>query len=127
SEEPAETTTPPAPPPPPPSNDPVISTFKAGSNTVACNTQSPQQFPAYISFTWATSKVDRVYFGVDTNDAQSAPLFDNLPPSGSSQSDFPPGYTQFEFGCPDPSHKYTLTVIGSNGKKVSKSVTITNN
>lgn len=133
SETPSETpsgspsTAPPPPPPPPPSNDPVITTFNASSSTVACNSTSPQQFPAYLSFTWSTSKVDKVYFGIDTNDASTAPFFDNLPPSGNSASDFPPGYNDFTYSCYAASHKYTLTVIGSNGKKVSKSVTVTNN
>ncbi|HRN29897.1 MAG TPA: hypothetical protein PK890_09380, partial [Terrimesophilobacter sp.] len=116
----------PAPPPPPPSNDPVITTFQAGSSTVACNTQSPQSFPAYVSFTWATAKAATVYFGVDTNDASTGALFDNLPHSGTSQANFPAGYNDFQYGCPAASHNYTLTVIGTNGKKVSKTVTVTN-
>jgi hypothetical protein len=83
------------------------------------------QFPAYVSFSWSASNVNQVFFGIDTNDASAAPFFDNLPPSGDT-SDFPSGYDPFQYGCYSASHKYTLTVIGSDGSKVSKSITITN-
>ncbi|MFM9878091.1 MAG: hypothetical protein ACKVOG_09665 [Rhodoglobus sp.] len=80
--------------------------------------------PQYISFSWSSSNVDQVFFGVNTNDASQGAFFDNLPPSGDT-SNFPPGYDPFEFPCPTESVKYTLTVIG-DGVKVSKSVTVTN-
>jgi flagellar basal body-associated protein FliL len=105
---------------------PTVTQFTTSNKTVYCNTQSPNPSHQYISFTWKTDGASQIFFGVDTNDASTASLFDNLPPMGTSQNDFPPGYTDFEFGCPDASHKYTLTVIDGSGHKASKSVKITN-
>lgn len=80
----------------------------------------------YLNISWSSSNVDRVYFGVDGgDDASAGPLFDNLPPSGDS-SDFPSAYYPFEFGCGGISHKYTLTVIGSDGSKDSRSIVVQN-
>ncbi|MEZ5190095.1 MAG: hypothetical protein R2717_03875 [Schumannella sp.] len=105
---------------------PAINQFATSNTTVYCNTQSPNPSHQYISFSWKTSGASQIFFGVDTNDASAAALFSNLPPMGTSQNDFPPGYNDFEFGCPDASHKYTLTVVDGSGNKTSKSVTITN-
>jgi len=114
--------------PPPPSNDAVINSFTTGSTTVLCNESAPQGDHQPIGFSWSTSKAAKVYFGVNTNDASTASLFDNLPASGNSNDDFPSGYNHgdFEFPCPSASQKYTLTVVGDNGHKQSKSVTIVN-
>ena len=114
--------------PPPPSNDAVINSFTTGSTTVLCNESAPQGDHQPIGFAWSTSKAAKVYFGVNTNDASTASLFDNLPASGNSNDDFPSGYNHgdFEFPCPSASQKYTLTVVGDNGHKQSKSVTIVN-
>lgn len=117
--------TPTAAPPAPPSNDTRINTFSVSDTTVFCNESSPVDSHQFIAFSWNTSNVNRVYFGVNTNDASAGPFFDNLPPSGNSQNDFPAGYTDFEYPCPTDSVKYTLTVVGPTGK-VSKSVTVTN-
>lgn len=115
-------------PPPPPSNDPVINSFASGSSSVLCNESAPQGDHQPISFTWSTSKAATVYFGVDTDDASEASLFSNLPPSGNSNDDFPDGYNHgaYEYPCTALSTKFTLTVVGDNGHKVSKSVTIVN-
>jgi hypothetical protein len=87
------------------------------------------EFEQHLLVKWSTSNVDRVYFGINTNDASTGAFFENLPPTGNSDDDFDDGYNNgdFVFPCPGTeSQKYTLTVIG-DGKKVSKSVTVTNN
>lgn len=76
-------------------------------------------------FKWKTSNVSQVGFGGATEDAIAAGMGWNLPPSGSSQTDFPAGYTEMAFPCPTASQSYTLTVDGPTGK-VSKKVTVTN-
>jgi hypothetical protein len=113
--------------PPPPSNAPVIGSFAAASTVVYCNTSAPAGDHQPISFSWSSTNGSQVFFGVDTNDASSAPLFENLPPTGNSNDDFPAGYNHgaYEYPCTAPSTTFTLTVVG-NGKKVSKSVTIIN-
>ena len=117
-------------PPPPPSNDPTINSFTINNSThptVLCNTNAPNPSSQFLLVKWSSSNVDQVYFGVGTNDASAGPLFENLPPSGNSSDDFEAGYNNgaYEFPCPTASQKYTLTVVG-DGKKVSKSVTVTN-
>ena len=112
-------------PPPPPDTGAKINSFTASNSEVLCNTQAPSPSPQYITFSWSSSNVDRVYFGINTNDASQGALFDNLPPTGDA-SNFPDGYYPFEYPCPSASTKFTLTVVGSDGSKTSKSVTITN-
>ncbi len=114
-----------APPPPPQPTGPTINSFTTANDEVICNTQAPNPASQYISFSWSTSNVSEVYFGVNTNDASQGAFFENLPPSGNT-SDFPPGYDPFEYPCPSASTKYTLTVVDSDGLKASKSITITN-
>ncbi|MFZ2964950.1 MAG: hypothetical protein WA006_09735 [Rhodoglobus sp.] len=108
-------------PPPPPDTSTKVDAF-SGTNQIFCNTQAPNP-PSYVlSFSWQTSNADQIYFGVATNDAQAGALFDNLPPSGNSQDDFP---YAVEFPCPSQSQIYTLTAVGDSGK-VSKTITVTN-
>ena len=117
-----------APPPPPPSNNAKINSFKSGSTSVLCNTSAPEGDHQPISFSWSTSKAAKVYFGVDTNDASTASLFDNLPASGNSNDDFPDGYNHgtYEYPCTALKTTFTLTVVGDNGSKQSKTLTIVN-
>jgi hypothetical protein len=122
SEEPSPSATPST---PPAASGPAISSFISTNSEVVCNTSAPSPSPQFIGFSWVATNVDQVYFGVDTDDASQAFLFDNLPPSGNT-SNFPEGYDPFEYSCPSASQKYTLTVVGSDGTAVSKSVTITN-
>jgi cytoskeletal protein RodZ len=114
--------------PPPPSNDAKINSFKSGSTSVLCNESAPQGDHQPIGFTWSTSKAAKVYFGVDTTDASTASLFDNLPASGNSNDDFPDGYNHgtYEYPCTALKTTFTLTVVGDNGSKQSKTVTIIN-
>jgi hypothetical protein len=113
-------------PPEPAPTVPEIVTFTSSNQTVLCNTQSPTPSYQYISFTWSVSEASRVYFGVDTSDATAAPLFDNLPLSGTSAFDFPAGYNDFSYGCPNASRTYTLTAVDDAGHKTSRSVVIVN-
>lgn len=94
---------------------------------VYCNTSAPAGDHQPISFSWSSSHASQVFFGVDTNDASTGFLFDNLPPTGNSNDNFPAGYNHgaYEYPCTAPSTKFTLTIVG-NGQKVSKSVTIVN-
>ena len=77
-----------------------------------------------LSFTWTTKNDTQIAFGVQTNDAILAPLNMNLPPNGNSASDFEFGV---EYQCPRLSEIYTLTVVGADGVKDSKTITIVNN
>lgn len=114
------------PPPPPPSTDPTIDSFVPSSNSVRCNSESPVEFPATLSFKWSTTNAASVFFGVETNDASAEPFFTDLPTSGYSVDDFPDGYRDFTYNCYKPNYSYTMTIIGTNGKKVSKTVTVIN-
>jgi len=105
---------------------PVIDSFTASNQTVRCNTQAPTPSPQHISFTWSVSEAVRVYFGTDTADASAAPLFSNLPLSGTSTFDFPAGYNDFAYNCPNASRTYTLTAVDADGHKTSRSVVIVN-
>lgn len=116
----------PPPPPPPPSNKTAIDSFTVSPKVVYCNTSAPVTPHLYIQFTWKTTNANQIGFGVGTDDAIAAGMGWNLPPSGTSASDFPPGYTEYEFACPSASQTFTLTVSGPDGK-FSKKVTVTNN
>ena len=108
---------------PPPDNSTKINSFTVSTEEIFCNTQAPNP-PSYeLAFAWKTSNVNAVYFGVATKDASQGPLFTNLPPSGNSDDNFE---YAVEFPCPSVDQIYTLTVTGSNGQKVSKTITVTN-
>jgi len=95
---------------------------------VLCNESAPEGDHQPIGFTWSTSKAAKVYFGINTTDASTASLFDNLPASGNSNDDFPEGYNHgaYEYPCTALKTTFTLTVVGDNGSKQSKTVTIVN-
>ncbi len=112
------------PPPPPPSTSANITKFTAGSTTILCNSDAEFDVTYPLSFTWTTKNATQIAFGVQTNDAILGPLFDNLPPNGNSNSDFP---YPVEFNCPQTSQTYTLTVVGADGVKDSKTITVVNN
>ncbi|CAN5287549.1 hypothetical protein BH11ACT3_BH11ACT3_15500 [soil metagenome] len=116
------------PPPPPPSTAPTLQ-FTTTNTQVLCNASAPAGSHQYIGFSWKSSNVNQVFFGVDTNDASAGAFFSNLPPSGTSTNDFPEGFNHdtFEYACGTAKHTYTMTVVGTNGQKVSKTVTIKNN
>lgn len=119
---------PPAPAPPAPATpaaETAITSFTVSPTSVRCNTAAPVKHQQYLTFSWATNHVDAVGFGVATDDALTAGMGWNLAPNGRSDNDFPPGYAEFVFPCPQASESYTLTVSGPGGK-FSEKVTVTN-
>lgn len=108
--------------PPPPSTATTVDSFTINPTTVDCTGVSS----VVITIKWSTSNANNVFFGVDTDDAQSAPFFgDSLPASGTSTNDFPDGYRPFEYTCGNGSHTYAITAVGSDGTKDSVVVKVT--
>jgi hypothetical protein len=105
----------------------AITDFSVSNTQVLCNTESPVYIPQQISFSWDVTGAEQVFFGVDTTDAQAAPMFTDLPHAGDSHTGFPAGYEDFAYSCPVPSHTYTLTAVDEGGHAVSKTVTVINN
>lgn len=110
------------PPPLPPSNDVAITGFSA-STTSVCSSKTGN--PVYMHISWSSDNGIAAYFGVNTNDAQSGGMGWTLPPSGN-ENDFPNGYVPYEFACGNASQKYTITIVGTNGSKQSKTVKVVN-
>ena len=101
--------------------------FSSSNTAVACNTQAPSTSYQYISFSWNVTGAERVFFGVDTTDAQAEPMFVDLPHSGNSHTEFPSGYEDYTYACPEPSHEYTITAVDDQGHAISRTVTVVNN
>lgn len=115
---------PPQQPQQPPAPTVKVDSFSVNTSTVFCGKNGdPSQIDLF--FNWATSNGERVYFGINTSDASTAPFFDNLPLDGDTASSFPSGYSPFQYACGNQSLKYTITVVDGAGHKASKSVTIT--
>jgi hypothetical protein len=112
-----------APPPQPPqSTDPAFTKFVVQSTINSCSS-GPYYTgtPPTVNVTWATVRTDSVWIVQGTSDAADSG-FMQIPVSGN-QSNFP---YEIDFGCDTPSSTYTITLVGSNGKHVSKSWTIKN-
>ena len=109
-------------PPPPPATSAAIESFETTTPTVFCNTVVPS--PQYISFSWSSTNVNSVEFGVVENGTSTA-YFLNLPPSGDN-SDFPGDNADFAYGCPQASITYYLRVGGSDGKEDLEAITVEN-
>lgn len=108
--------------PPPPPAGAAIERFETSTPTVFCNTAVPS--PQYVSFTWSSTNVNSVEFGVVASGTSTA-YFVNLPPSGDN-SDFPGDNTDFAYGCPQASITYYLRVVGSDGKEDLEAITVEN-
>jgi cytoskeletal protein RodZ len=108
--------------PPAPDNSTRVTAFTVTSDEIFCNASAPVT-PSYeLGFTWTSANGSKAYFGVNTNDASSGAFFSDLPASGSSADfEYPVDYP-----CPTPETKYTITVVGPDGSKSSKSVIVTN-
>jgi hypothetical protein len=115
-------TTAPAPPPPPQSTDAAFTKFIVQSTINTCSS-GPYYTgtPPTVNVTWATVRTDSAWIVQGTSDAADS-KFEQIPVSGN-QSNFP---YSLDFNCSDPSNTYTITLVGSNGKHVSKSWTIKN-
>jgi hypothetical protein len=92
---------------------------------VTCRKSEAPNFtppPIPIQVSWATERTQSVWIVQGTSDAADAKV-QKLPPTGD-QSDF-----QFEidYACSQKSNVYTLTLVGDDGKHVSKQFTIANN
>ncbi len=109
-------------PPPPPSTDPAFTKFVKQTSINSCS-GGPYYTgsPPVIEVTWATVRTDSAWIVQGTSDAADS-QFMQIPVSGN-QSNFP---YEIDFSCGSPSSTYTITIVGSNGKHVSKSWTIQN-
>jgi len=105
----------------------AILDFSVSNTSVLCNLEAPHDAPQQIAFTWNVVGAAHVFFGVDTTDAQAEPMFVDLPYSGSSHSEFPAGYEDYTYACPEPTHTYALTAVDDQGHAVSRTVTVVNN
>jgi flagellar basal body-associated protein FliL len=107
---------------PPPATGSAIESFETTTPTVFCNSVVPS--PQYVSFSWTSTGVDFVEFGV-VDGGTSTVYFSNLPPSGDN-SDFPGDNTNFAYGCPQASITYYLRVVGPDGEEDFGAVTVEN-
>jgi hypothetical protein len=117
------TPTPTTPAPPPPSTDASVDDFTVSSTTVDCTAGDPE-----ITLIWSTSNATKVLFGIDSpgNDATNGAFFSDIPESGNSDTDFPPGYSPFHYTCGNGSHTYVITAVNdTNGTKDSVAITVT--
>ena len=106
----------------PPSKDAQVTQLVAHT-TSECNSKTNN--PVYAEISWASTNGIAAYFGVNTDDAQANGQGWTLPPSGT-QNDFPSGYSPYQFPCSNASIDYTITVVGANGTKDSKRITLVN-
>lgn len=92
---------------------PVVSIhhFSASTTSVHCADES-EAYPVTVS--WSSSNASQAWFGVDTDNAQQAPL-QEVPTSGS--------FT-WDFFCSNTSTVFTVSVAGDAGTE-HRSVTIT--
>ena len=111
-----------APPPPPTSTDAAFTKFVVQTAINSCSS-GPYYTgtPPTVNVTWATVRTDSAWIVQGTSDAADSG-FMQIPVSGN-QSNFP---YEIDFSCDTPSSTYTITLVGSNGKHVSKSWTIKN-
>ncbi|HEY4224975.1 MAG TPA: hypothetical protein VGM70_04105 [Pseudolysinimonas sp.] len=114
---PTPTTT--TPPPPPPSTSPSISSYTISPKTLDCSGGTPN-----LSIHWASVNGLHAYFGVNADDAMTMGMGWVLPPTGSD-ADFPDGYHPYPALCGNDSTEYTITILGTDGTKVSKKFTVT--
>lgn len=120
--EPSEAEEPPANNPPPAATGAAFSSFSPTKN-VSCSPGGPYYTPdpPVIKISWATVRADSAWIVMGTSDAADSQYM-QIPLNGN-QSDFQ--YT-LSYPCPDASATYTITLVGSDGKHVSKSWTVTN-
>jgi hypothetical protein len=111
----------------PPEDALAILDFSVSNTSVLCNLEAPHDAPQHIAFTWNVVGAAHVFFGVDTDDAQAEPMFVDLPHSGNSHTEFPSGYEDYTYACPEPSHTFALTAVDDQGHAVSRTVTVVNN
>ena len=114
-------TPPPPPPPPPQETGPRFKTLNYPSSQ-SCSAGGPS-FPATrptFTVSWSTAGADEAWFVNGTDDAANSGYM-QIPLNGN-QGDFP--YEQI-VDCSDGSNTYTITLVGPDGKHVSRSWTVT--
>ncbi|GAA3741678.1 hypothetical protein GCM10022239_16660 [Leifsonia bigeumensis] len=112
---------PPPPPPPPQETGPRFKTLNYPSSQ-SCSAGGPS-FPATrptFTVSWSTAGADEAWFVNGTDDAANSGYM-QIPLNGN-QGDFP--YEQI-VDCSDGSNTYTITLVGPDGKHVSKTWTVT--
>ena len=77
--------------------------------------------PPTVKVTWATIRANSAWIVQGTSDAADS-QFMQIPLSGN-QSDF---QNEFDFACGGQSNTYTITLVGQDGKHVSRSWTVKN-
>lgn len=116
----ASPSAPPPPPPPPQQTGPRFTTLNYPSSQ-SCSAGGPG-FPATrptFTVSWSTAGADEAWFVNGTDDAANSGYM-QIPLNGN-QGDFP--YEQI-VDCSDGSNTYTITLVGPDGKHVSKSWTV---
>ncbi len=111
---------PPAPPAPPAETGPRFKTFSFPASQ-SCSAGGPG-FPATrpeFKVSWTTAGADEAWFVNGTDDAANSGYM-QIPLNGN-QSAFP--YEQI-VDCSDGSNTYTITLVGPDGKHVSKTWTV---
>ena len=105
------------------STKPTFTSFSS-TDSVSCSVPpagdvpfsgSPQVDPTF-TISWKSANADQAYIGATTGDASEAP-YSQVDASGSFS---------YDYVCPQESVDWTVTLIGSDGSKVSKTAHITN-
>jgi len=95
-----------------------ITSFTGPSTAGCLAAEAPAHQPVVdVTFNWNVVDADEVAFGVATGDAIAAPYQAGLPGGGSITVTFP---------CSARDQRYTLTAAGGDGRRVSRSITVTN-
>ncbi|MEO6941677.1 MAG: hypothetical protein ABI238_01560 [Terrimesophilobacter sp.] len=110
-----------APSPPPHATGPRFTNFVV-PKTQNCSAGGPGVGPTHpnVTVTWATAGADTAWFVNGTSDAADS-QFMQIPLSGN-QDDFT--FPQ-QIGCSTDSATFTITLVGADGKHLSKSWTVT--
>jgi hypothetical protein len=111
-----------APPPPPQSTDPAFTKFVVQTAINSCSS-GPYYTgtPPTVKVTWATIRAASAWIVQGTSDAADSG-FMKIPVDGN-ETNFP---YSIDFQCDTPSSTYTITLVGNNGKHVSKHWTVMN-
>jgi hypothetical protein len=107
---------------PPPATGAAFTTFNPKSQ-VECDKGGPNFSPPPppIKISWATVRADSAWIVMGTSDAADS-QFMQIPLNGN-QSDF---QYEIDFPCFQGSAKFTITLVGTDGKHVSKTWKVTN-
>ena len=111
-----------APPPPPQSTDPAFTKFVVQSAINSCSS-GPYYTgtPPTVKVTWNTVRTASAWIIQGTDDAADA-RFMQIPVNGN-ETNFP---YSIDFACGTASSTYTITLVGTNGKHVSRHWTVKN-